>query len=61
MHWKLVVTFVFLGLVLPHEPNIEIGRPPAAFPVVFEHTQIAIFYALDKIRADLKAHGGARR
>jgi hypothetical protein len=47
-----------VDLVLPHEPNIGMGRLSAFPPVVIERSQAAIFCALDKVRADLKANGG---
>jgi hypothetical protein len=57
MLWKLVATFAFLALVLPHEPNIGMGRPSAFPPGVLERVRTEMFYALDKVRADLKANG----
>ena len=57
MFWKLALTFAFMVLILPHEPNLGVGNPTAFAPVVLVRVETAIFEGLDRVRADLKANG----
>ena len=61
MLWKLVATFAFLALFLPHDPNVGIGRSSELIPAVLERAQTAMFDALNKVRADLRANMSVRR
>jgi hypothetical protein len=61
MLWKLLVTLVFVVLFLPHEPDLRMGRPTSFSPIILERIQTALFDALDKVRADLKANRGDGR
>ena len=61
MLMKLVLAFAFVLLILPPEPDLGMGTPTAFLPIEIEHIQTALFVALDKVRADLKANGGVKR
>ena len=55
MVWKAILTFAFMAALLPHEPDIGFGHASAR--AVLEPAHVAILAALDRVRADLKAHG----
>ena len=61
MLWKLGITFTFVMLILPLIPDFGMGAPEALLPVEIRHTQAALFVALNKVRADLKAEGDLKR
>ena len=53
MPWKLIVILAFMALILP---GLGIGKPTAFSAVAFERVQVAMFAAIDSVRADLKAN-----
>ena len=57
---KLTATFLLVALLLPQEPDIGLGKPPSALPVVLERIQNGLLHALDKVRMDLKARGARK-
>jgi hypothetical protein len=61
MLWKLGITFALVMLILPHIPGPGMGAPTALLPVEIGRFQTALFDALDKVRADLKANKDFRR
>jgi hypothetical protein len=58
MIWKPIAAFVFIALNLP---TLGVDGTTAFVPLMFGRVQTAIRGALHTVRADLKAHEGARR
>jgi len=61
MLWKLGITFLFIMLILPRIPDFGLGAPEALLPVQIQHTQAALFEALNKLLADLQADRDSRQ
>ena len=60
MLWKAILAFAFLAALVPHEPDIGMGRAPAFAPAEIERARLVFVAALDRVRTDLKQNGSTR-
>ena len=58
---KVIITAAFVILAVPHEPDLGLGRP-APVPVAgAAQARDILWSALDRVQADLTAHGARIR
>lgn len=60
MLWKALLTLAFMAALLPHEPDIGLGKAPAFVPAEIEHAHSVLLAALDRVRMDLRENGSVR-
>jgi hypothetical protein len=60
MLWKAVLTLALMAALVPRGPDLGPQAKPDFTIARLERAHDTIVAALDRVRSDLKAHGGGR-
>ena len=60
MLWKALLTLAFMAAMVPHQPDVGLGKAPTIVPVEIEHAQIVLLEALERVRVDLRENRSVR-
>ena len=60
MLWKAILTLAFMAALVPHDPDVGLGKTPAFVPAELENVHVVLLTAVDRVRADLKENGSVR-